>query len=216
MRSLLKSARLDFALLKPYAKSICFVILVPVAFLFVSRSLISGISFAMCVMSMSSSYTFAVSEKNGMHRLYGILPVTKKNLVLGKYLCVCGMGLLALIISLILQPLVLVALSVPVDLQEILTAGLMGIVMFVLYIVFQIPGYYKYGSIKGRVFMYLPVVGFLLISVLFGSNKAVLSPVLANLLGSPVMTVGTAILFMVLMLLVSTAVSVKILKNKEL
>lgn len=212
----LKAATLDFALLKPYVKAICFVLLVPVIFTFISRSLISGVSFAMFVVAMSSSYTFAVSEKNAMERLYGILPVEKKHLVLGKYICVCGVGLLALLVSLILQPLVLLAMSAPVGINEILAAGMMGAVMFTFYIVFQVPGFYRYGSIKGRMFMYVPVVGFLLLYLLFSGTDAVFGSALAALLNSPAIAAALALLLIALMLFVSVVVSIKILKKKEL
>lgn len=41
---------------------------------------------------MASGYTFSISEKNGMERLYGILPITKKEFVLGRYLYTIIMG----------------------------------------------------------------------------------------------------------------------------
>ena len=40
-----------------------------------------------------------------MDRLFGILPVRKSELVIGRYVFVLAMGLLSLIISLIAQPL---------------------------------------------------------------------------------------------------------------
>lgn len=215
MNNVFKTAGLDFALLKPYIKSICFVLLVPVIFTFATRSLISGVSFAMCVMSMSSSYTFAVSEKNGMDRLYGILPVSKKDLVWGKYISISCMGLLALLVSLILQPLVLSALSVPVSMGEILTAALLGAVMFTFYIVFQVPGYYKYGSIKGKMFMYIPVVGFIATSLLVNNTKAMVNPAFFALLGNPVIAAAFALLVIIMMLSVSASLSLKILKKYE-
>lgn len=215
MNSALKTTSLDFSLLKPYMKAICFVLLVPVVFILASPSLASGVSFAMCMMSMSSSYTFAVSEKNGMDRLYGILPVRKKDLVLGKYICLCGMGLLGLLVSLILQPLVLLALSVAVNMTEILYLGLMGALMFVFNIAFQVPGYYKYGSIKGRIFMYIPVVGFLFATFLFNSTNNALSRVLETFSKNPIIALILIILLITLMLFISVIVSIKILKNKE-
>lgn len=215
MSYVIKAANIDFALLKPYKKAICFVLIVPVAFLVMSRSLISGISFSVCVMSMSSSYTFAVSEKNGMDRLYGILPVSKKQLVYGKYICVFSMGLLALLVSLIFQPLVLLALSVTVSIEEVVTAGLVGIMMFTFYIVFQIPGYYKYGSIKGRMFMYVPIAGFLLIWTLFTNTNIALMPVLGHVFDNPVKTACIGFLLIIFMLIISITVSIKILQWKE-
>lgn len=205
MGNILKSAKLDFALLKPYIKSICFILLVPIFVTLTSRSLISGVAFAMCVMSMSTNYTFAVSEKNGMERLYGILPVEKAHLVLGKYLCVYIMGLLALLVSLVVHPLVLTAFSMVVSPLDILIAGIVGIVTFMLYTAFQIPGYYKYGSIKGRIFLYIPIIGYLLITLIV--NKTMLIETI-----SPVHIAAIA----VLSLFISMLFSVKILKRKEL
>lgn len=98
-----------------------------------------------------------------MDRLFGILPVRKSELVIGRYVFVLAMGLLSLIISLIAQPLVLKVLGETVGAFDIVTAAIAGVFLFALYTVFQIPGYYKYGSIKGRVFMYIPVAGFWLL-----------------------------------------------------
>ena len=81
-----KAAKLDFNLLKYYYKSICFTLLIPLAFILLYRTLAVGISFAMFMMAMSSIYTFSVADKNDMQRLYRILPVSVKALVCGKYL----------------------------------------------------------------------------------------------------------------------------------
>lgn len=215
MNNVIKATKLDFALLKPYIKSICVVLLVPIGFTIMTRTLISGVTFAMCVMSMSSSYTFAVSEKNGMERLYDILPIEKKNLVLGKYLCVCSLGLLALVVSLILQPLVLFALSVPTGMSEVLVAGVTGVVMFLVYVAFQVPGYYKYGSIKGRMFMYVPIAGFLLVYLLVINKSVMQSQALAVLFSSPAAAAALILLLSALLLFVSVIDSIKILQKKE-
>ena len=60
---------------------------------------------------MTTGYTFSITEKNSMDRLFGILPVRKSELVIGRYVFVLAMGLLSLIISLIAQPLVLKVLG---------------------------------------------------------------------------------------------------------
>jgi ABC-2 type transport system permease protein len=160
MSNILKSTKLDIALVKPYFKTICFTLLLPIVFAAINRSLLTGVSFAMCFIAMTTGYTFSITEKNSMDRLFGILPVRKSELVIGRYVFVLTMGLLSLIISLIAQPLVLKVLGETVGVFDIVTAAIAGVFLFALYTVFQIPGYYKYGSIKGRVFMYIPVAGF--------------------------------------------------------
>lgn len=105
MSNILKSTKLDIALVKPYFKTICFTLLLPIVFAAINRSLLTGVSFAMCFIAMTTGYTFSITEKNSMDRLFGILPVRKSELVIGRYVFVLAMGLLSLIISLIAQPL---------------------------------------------------------------------------------------------------------------
>ena len=70
MSNILKAAKLDFALIKPYIKVICFTMLLPAAFAAINRSLLTGVAFAMCFIAMTTGYTFSITEKNGMERLY--------------------------------------------------------------------------------------------------------------------------------------------------
>ena len=124
MSNILKSTKLDIALVKPYFKTICFTLLLPIVFAAINRSLLTGVSFAMCFIAMTTGYTFSITEKNSMDRLFGILPVRKSELVIGRYVFVLAMGLLSLIISLIAQPLVLKVLGETVGLFDIVTAAI--------------------------------------------------------------------------------------------
>lgn len=46
MSNILKSTKLDIALVKPYFKTICFTLLLPIVFAAINRSLLTGVSFA--------------------------------------------------------------------------------------------------------------------------------------------------------------------------
>ena len=126
------------------------------------------------------------------------------------------MGLLSLIISLIVQPLVLKVLGETVGVFDIVTAAIAGVFLFALYTVFQIPGYYKYGSIKGRVFMYIPVAGFLITLLLITKSPVGESKLLFTVINSPILLMLLAVIFVIAMYVVSILVSIKILKNKEM
>jgi hypothetical protein len=216
MSNILKSTKLDIALVKPYFKTICFTLLLPIVFAAINRSLLTGVSFAMCFIAMTTGYTFSITEKNSMDRLFGILPVRKSELVIGRYVFVLAMGLLSLIISLIVQPLVLKVLGETVGVFDIVTAAIAGVFLFALYTVFQIPGYYKYGSIKGRVFMYIPVAGFLITLLLITKSPVGESKLLFTVINSPILLMLLAVIFVIAMYVVSILVSIKILKNKEM
>jgi len=215
MNSTLKATKLDFSLVKPYIKVIGFTMLLPIAFAAINRSLLTGVSFAMCFIAMTTGYTFSVTEKNNMERLYGILPIKKSEMVTGRYLFVLTLGVLALMVSLITQPVVLRAMGETIRVLDIVSAAIGGLFLFALYTVFQIPGYYKYGSIKGRVFMYIPVVGFLATLFLLPKIPAD-NPVLTTIANSPVLLIALVLILIVVMYAVSIWLSIRIMENKEM
>lgn len=215
MNEILKAAKLDFSLIKPYMKTILFIMAFPVVFAAINRSLVNGVSFAMSFISMTTGYTFSISEKDSMERLYGILPVSKKHMVIGRYLYICAMGLLALTISLIIDPIVLHALGTDVSYADIFAAAIAGIILFSLFTVFLLPGYYKYGAVKGRIFIYVPAAGYFVVLAfvyLFGLTG---SPVLSSIFSSPLIFVAIVLLICITAFLLSIIVSMRILQNKE-
>ncbi|MFR3226141.1 MAG: ABC-2 transporter permease, partial [Blautia massiliensis (ex Durand et al. 2017)] len=123
-------------------------------------------------------------------------------------LYVLALGLLSLAVSLAVQPVVLRALGETVTPADIVAAGAAGLLLFTLYTVFQLPGYYKFGAIKGRIFMYIPVAGFLATLFFLPAGLPVaVSPALACALVAAVVVVLYA---------ASAWCSVRIMKNKEL
>lgn len=215
MSNTLKSTKLDFSLVKPYIKVICFTMLFPIVFSIINRSLLTGVSFAMCFIAMTTGYTFSITEKNNMERLYGILPVKKSELVIGRYLYVFTIGASALIFSIIVQPLVLRAIGETVKAYDIVSTAVGGLFLFALYTVFQIPGYYKFGSIKGRIFMYIPVVGFLAILFLFPQIPAD-NFIIVMFASSPVLLIIIVIVLIIIMYAISILLSIHIIIHKEL
>lgn len=215
MSNMLKATKLDFSLVRPYFKVIGFTMLLPIAFAAINRSILTGVSFAMCFIAMTTGYTFSITEKNSMERLYGILPVKKSEMVIGRYLFVLALGALALVVSLITQPIVLRVIGETVEKVDIISAAIGGLFLFALYTVFQIPGYYKFGSIKGRVFMYIPVAGFL--ATLFLLPKIPMDhSIIITLSNSPVLLIALVIVLVVVMYAVSILFSIRIMKNKEM
>ena len=215
MSNMLKATKLDFSLVRPYFKVIGFTMLLPIAFAAINRSILTGVSFAMCFIAMTTGYTFSITEKNSMERLYGILPVKKSEMVIGRYLFVLALGALALVVSLITQPIVLRVIGETVEKVDIISAAIGGLFLFALYTVFQIPGYYKFGSIKGRVFMYIPVAGVL--ATLFLLPKIPMdNSIITTLSNSPVLLIVLVIVLVVVMYTVSILFSIRIMKNKEM
>ena len=111
--------------------------------------------------------------------------------------------------------LYLSSLGETVSVFDIACVAAVGIFLFVLYTVFRLPGYYKFGSIKGRVFMYIPVAGFLATLFLVTKIPADSRGWLITVLSSPVMSTLLVAVFVVIMYVISILVSVKIVRKKE-
>ena len=126
------------------------------------------------------------------------------------------MGITALIFSLAVHPVILTILGESISVFEHICAAVIGIFLFALYTVFQLPGYYKFGSIKGRVFMYIPVAGFLITLLLITKIPVGENKLLFTVINSPVLLMLLAVIFVIAMYVVSILVSIKILKNKEM
>lgn len=216
MKEMIKLVNLEYMLIKPYWKAVLLTLLVPVAFVFANRSLITSVSFAMCLMAMSSNYTFSVIEKNNMDRFYVILPVNKMKMVISKYCFIAFVGVFTLLFSLIVHCIVLAVINVPLQRTEMFIAVLTGLLMYVVYISFQIPGYYKYGAIKGRTFMYIPVIGFLAILFLGEKNDLTIPESMLGLLNNVYFLVGMVIVLCVLLCSISIFCSYKIELKKKL
>lgn len=214
MSNILKATKLDFSLIKPYIKMIGFTILLPIAFAAINRSILTGVSFAMCFIAMTTGYVFSVIEKNNMERLYGILPVKKSEMVIGRYFFVFILGLLALIVSIITHPIVLHVIGESIKTSDVINASIVGLLLFALYTVFQIPGYYKYGAIKGRVFMYIPVAGFLA-TLFFLPKIPADNHLVVTIVRYPLLLICLAIVLVIVMYAVSIWFSIMIMKNKE-
>lgn len=216
MSNIGKFIKLDFSLVKPYVKTICFTMLLSIVFSAINRSLTTGISFAMCFSAMITGYTFSITEKNSMERLYGILPVPKSEIVIGRYFFVIITGLISLLFSLVTHPIVLTILGETIQPLDVVNAAAIGIFLFALYTVFQLPGYYKLGSIKGRIFMYIPVAGFLLTLYVIDKIPIKKSILIFTVINSPVLLIISTIAVAAVMYIFSILVSVKIFENKEM
>ncbi|QNU67046.1 ABC-2 transporter permease [Ruminiclostridium herbifermentans] len=215
MTDIIKSTLLDAYLLKYYKKSICFVLLIPVFFVLINRSLISGISFSMTFMAMTSGYTFSISEKNNMNRLYGILPASKSDMVIGRYFLLLCLGIFTLLFSLIMDSIALNAINVSITIGDIVASSLVGICLYIIYISFQLPGYYKFGPIRGRAFMYIPIVGFLAILLILDKKNADFSFVFRFISENPLLFIICLLILLIGLYASSIIISTHILKNKE-
>ena len=99
--------------------------------------------------------------------------------------------------------------------DSVISAAMAGAAMFAVSSAFQLPGFYKYGAIRGRIFMYIPFIGFMLL--IFITRIPTIEKFIIYLSSIPRGTLFIAVLAMIILLYgISLAVSIKIVKNKEI
>jgi hypothetical protein len=218
MNNIIKLIKLDKSLVKPYYKYYLIVLIIPLVTTFSYKNITSGIVFAMVMTAMTSNYTFSVTEKNDLNRLYGLLPVSKKDIVTGRYLFTALSGLLSLIIITLLNVIVLTISKIGFTIDEILFGIDFGIITYFLFTAVQLPGYFKFGAIKGRAFNFIPLLGLMvsgLIADKMKSAKAFSSSGLAFLNNTAGM-LAIALLLAVVLYGISIGITQKIYDSMEL
>lgn len=216
MSCMMKCMKLDCLLLKPYFKSMMLVLLVPILITFFTGTLFEGLSFTATVMAMTTGYTFSIVEKNNLSRFYGLLPTKKAAFVRGRYLIIFLMGYIALAVTLAVQVILLSFKNAVPNVHEITGIYLLCAVLFCIYAGVQIPGYYRYGSIKGKMFMFFPTVGFLLFYYIIRVFKENTRGFSLNFAPNLIIAVFFALGLIALLIGVSAIVSTKIVEKRGL
>ncbi len=164
MTSIFKIVKLDFALIKPYLKIILIALVSPLIIMNTTKDMVSGILFLMCFMAMTSGYTFSVAEKNDLSRLYGLLPISRNDIVIGKYLFIFIEGIILNLVGISANTIILTIKKVNFTSSDILIGLSVGYFVYFFFTAIQLPFLFKFGGIKGRFFSFLPFLGIFSIS----------------------------------------------------
>ena len=148
----------DILQLKNYRKTLIVFILI---FILVSTAEIEGIGNVLALMltlgfAMFSMASFNYDELNKTDRYILTLPLTKKQVVLSKYIFVVCSTLIGSIIGTILGDILTYVINKQIpNIGEIITIGLGGVLEIGLIEAVQIPCIYKWGAEKGKIQMVL-------------------------------------------------------------
>lgn len=218
MSNIVKIIQLDKALLKPYYKYFFIIFLVPALLTFDYKAVVPSILFAMCMLSMTSSYIFSVAEKNDLNRLYGLLPVNKNDIVTGRYFFTAIMGIVSIVIMVVLDLIVLTISKVIITAEDVILGIGAGIFIYSLFTAIQLPGFFKFGAIKGRFFTFIPMLGLFTISFLSKNIKGTSDSSIFSLqiLNSPMALLVFSILMAVVFYGISIGITQSIYRRMEL
>lgn len=157
MKKVLSCVGLDVKLVKPYAKSVLFLLALGIFMGLMFKSSETLSSYFMMMVMLVMSYPFAVIDKNHLDVLYGTLSVSRKSIVIGRYVFVLILitvcGLLAFGSSLALSAIIGEELIIP-QLLVMLCALFMTVSLVVA---LQYPIYFKLGYTKAKMAAMIPL-----------------------------------------------------------
>lgn len=207
----LEFVKLDFRLIKPYLtlKNLFIYLAIVLLMSFYTQNSAAIIGMFMAIGALYVSYPFAVGEKNSIDILYATLSLTRGNVVLGRYVFVLFVDLIAALLSYLVFLGVFMVLNLEINALEAV-ASLIGLFfIFSLIQAIQLPIYFKLGYAKAKAFAYLPFLGVPLIVFALAAlfQKASLKPVIIGMLQWLTANTGLAICLLIVVWLIAAGVS---------
>jgi hypothetical protein len=204
--------RLDYFTMKPNLKAFGVVILFVVVFWLMSSSLTLLLVNCAWYLALISSNVFAVEEQNGLKRLYGMLPLTTRDRILGRYLFVLLTHVVATPTVLVLS--LFVPSSAPVTLDGTLLPLSASLLIYSAIVGAQMPFFFRLGYNKGRFYAMVPflaVMGIAAVPSLMGDTLVLFTWAInnQNIASVLMFTLGIAILSL------SYVVSLLLYKGQE-
>lgn len=157
MNKVLSCAGLDFKLVKPYTKSVLFLLALGIFMGFMFKSSETLSSYIMVMIMLVMSYPFAVIDKNRLDILYGTLSISRKAIVIGRYVFVlifiAACTLLSFGCSVILSAIV----KEEIVLSQLLLLTCVLFAAVSLVVALQYPIYFKLGYAKAKIVAMIPL-----------------------------------------------------------
>ena len=202
----------DFISLKSYSKSLAIIIgfFTIITFTNDELSFLSGM--IILIMSMLPITSFSYDQHAKWDLFSQTLPVSRKRLVMSKYVLGIISIIAGAILAILLNVVVLLVKSLEVDVWYLFLANSLIALVALLYLSILIPLVYKFGVEKSRLLM---IVVLAIPSVLaIGLSKAGVSiPVLDEI--TPAILVAIGLVFVVCVMLISYVISVRIYMKKD-
>jgi hypothetical protein len=157
MADILKSIKLDHAVLKAYYKIFVGVYVLAAIIAIVFKAPAVTIPVVMVVAAPFISVYFLFYERNNLSKLYGILPLRRSDVVIGRYTYALLLGILNEVFSGILAYILSLTLNAGISYPEFLIFFSAGFLYVCLYISIQLPLYFRFPFSKVYIFSNLPV-----------------------------------------------------------
>jgi len=166
-----------------------------------------------------SGLTFSIIEKNSCEKIYGILPIRRKQIIIGRYLYGFILGIINLIISVVLAYILAMFSQQQTDSFILFFSITSAFCYYTFAVSVTYPIYYKFGFSKSYIFITIPLY-LLILLVVFISDKFNFNETISQLLiyfsNHYVLFLFCGLVLGMFMLIISAVISYCIFRNSEL
>jgi hypothetical protein len=166
-----------------------------------------------------SGLTFSITEKNNCEKIYGILPIHRGEVIIGRYLYAIIFGLINLIISLIFAYILAILTKQKADTFILLLSISMTFFYYCFAIGISYPVFLKFGFSKSYIFITLPLYLLILVFIFISERTnfiKIISQVLQYFPNHYFLFLLCGFIFSIVILIISACISHGIFKNSEL
>jgi hypothetical protein len=218
MNNILQALKLDIYTIKT-AYSKIFMIYIISIFIGLQTQSIVPIFMIMFLCVSYSGFPFSIIEKNDGGKLYGILPIHRKEIVIGRYLFALFSGALNLIISIILSLSAAILTKQSINIFALCFTISLSFCYYCFAIGVSYPVYYKFGFARSFIWTMLPMYLLILFFVFIAQriNMAeTLGKALEYFINHQFLLLFSGLTLGIIILIISCYISYKIFKNSEL
>ena len=117
-----------------------------------------GIGAAAIVMSLLASNPFAADERGRLDTLYATLPISRRSIVISRYLALVVLYVAVALIATIAVIVVTVSQGKPVDFVLLGAVNVASLLVFAVALAVQLPFFFSVGFTRARLMTFIPVV----------------------------------------------------------
>jgi len=218
MNNVFQALKLDYCIIKASYSKLIMIYAISIL-LGLSTQPIMPVIMIMFFCVSFSGLAFSIVEKNACEKLFGILPIRRKEIVAGRYLYGFISGIANLVISIILSYIIAIFSKQQIDILALFLSMTLAFCYYCFAVSISYPIYYKIGFSKSYIFITLPLY-LLLLLIAFLSEKTNfienIAQVLQYFFEHYILFLLCGFTLGIFMLLISAIISYNIFKNTEL
>jgi len=218
MNSIFQVLKLDYYTVKTSYSKIIMVFFISILLGLLTQPIMPIIMIMFFSVSFSG-LAFSIIDKNGCEKLYGILPIHRREIIAGRYLYGFISGIINLIISIILAYIIAVFSKQQMDSFALSLSITLAFCYYSFAVSISYPIYYKIGFSKSYIFITMPLYLLILLFV-FLSEKTnfieTIDQVLQYFPNHNVLLLFYGFVLSISMLILSAVISYGVFKNSEL